>query len=161
MFDMELPWWEFILRGFLVYAVLLVLMRVSGKRTVGQFTPFDLLVVMLLSEAVSNSLSGGDSSLPGGLLLACTLIALNVLVAFFTARSRKLADIIDGTAILLGRHGRIFHEVRKSAHIAEADIEKALRENDCKLENMQYIFLESDGSISVMQQSSGDASLSG
>jgi len=53
MFDVDLPWWEFVLRGAIVYCALLVLVRVSGKRTVGQFTPFDLLVVMLLSESVS------------------------------------------------------------------------------------------------------------
>ncbi len=78
MLDISLPWWEFILRGVVVFCMLLLMVRLSGRRTVGQFTPFDLLIVMLLSEAVSGSLTGGDESLVGGLVIAATLVALNV-----------------------------------------------------------------------------------
>jgi uncharacterized membrane protein YcaP (DUF421 family) len=154
MFNMQLPWWEFIARGGIVYSALLIMVRLSGKRTVGQFTPFDLLVVMLLSEAVSNSLSGGDDSLIGGLLVAATLIALNLLVAFSTSRSRKIANVVDGTAVLLGRDGRIFIDVAKGSRVGETDIEQALREADCPLEKMQYAFLEPDGSISILKKKS-------
>jgi uncharacterized membrane protein YcaP (DUF421 family) len=152
MFDMELPWWEFIVRGAVVYCVLLILVRISGRRTVGQFRPFDLLVVMLLSEAVSNSLSGSDNSMVGGLIVAATLIFLNVVVAMASARSRKLANMIDGTPLLLGRDGRIFHEARIAARISEDDIEQALHEADCTLDQVKCIFLEADGSISVLQR---------
>ena len=154
MFDMQLPWWEFIVRGAVVYCALLLMVRISGKRTVGQFTPFDLLVVMLLSEAVSNSLSGSDDSLIGGLIVASTLVALNVGIAVATANSKKIADLVDGTAVLLGREGRIFDDVRKASRVSEHDIAQALREADCALEDMQCIFLEADGSISVLQKKS-------
>ena len=87
MFQLEGPWWELPVRATVVYLVLLVMMRVSGHRTVGQFTPFDLLVVMLLSEAVSSGLAGEETSIFGGLLSAATLIGLNVLVAAITART--------------------------------------------------------------------------
>ena len=70
MWNLDVDWWELLLRGTVVYAALLVMVRLSGKRTVGQFTPFDLLVVMLLSEAVSDSLRGGDESITGGLIVA-------------------------------------------------------------------------------------------
>jgi uncharacterized membrane protein YcaP (DUF421 family) len=152
MFDMDLPWWEFIVRGTVVYVVLLVMVRVSGRRTVGQFTPFDLLVVMLLSEAVSNSLSGGDDSLVGGLLIAATLIALNMLVALLSSRSRKMSSVLDGTAVLLGRDGKFFDSVIKNCRLAEADIEQALREADCSREQMQCAFLEADGSITIQKK---------
>lgn len=99
MFELSGPWWELPLRATLVYGVLLVLVRVSGHRTVGQFTPFDLLVVMLLSEAVSNGLSGEEKSLTGGLLSAATLVGLNVLVAFITARSPRAQALVEGRAI--------------------------------------------------------------
>ncbi|WP_431190265.1 hypothetical protein, partial [Escherichia coli] len=89
----------FIVRGAVIYSVLLLMVRISGRRTVGQFRPFDLLVVMLLSESVSNSLSGSDESLTGGLIVAATLIALNTLVAEATARSRTLARMVDGTPV--------------------------------------------------------------
>ena len=152
MFEMELPWWELVARGAIIYAVLLVMVRVAGKRTVGQFTPFDLLVVMLLSEAVSNSLSGGDNSIPGGLLIAATLIGLNMAIAFITSHSRKAAELVDGTAVLLGRDGQIFDEAVKRNRVAEGDVQQALREQDCSLEEMQCVFLEADGKITILKK---------
>jgi uncharacterized membrane protein YcaP (DUF421 family) len=123
MFDLDLPWWEFIARGAIVYCFLLAMVRITGKRTIGQFTPFDLLIVMLLSEAVSNSLTGGDQSLTGGLIIASTLIALNVAIAVATSRSRRIADLVDGRPVLLGRDGKIFDDVVKSCRVAEGDVE--------------------------------------
>jgi uncharacterized membrane protein YcaP (DUF421 family) len=155
MFDLSLPWWEFIVRGVIVYCALLVLVRMSGKRTVGQFTPFDLLVVMLLSEAVSNSLSGGDDSIGGGLLIACTLIVLNISLGFVSSRSKRLATIIDGESVLLGRDGRLYHDVLKKNRIAESDVEQALREADVELADARCIFLEADGSITVLEKKGG------
>jgi uncharacterized membrane protein YcaP (DUF421 family) len=152
MFEMELPWWEFVARGAIIYAVLLLMVRVAGKRTVGQFTPFDLLVVMLLSESVSNSLSGGDNSVPGGLLIAGTLICLNILIAFLTSHSRKAAELIDGIPVLLGRDGKVFEEVVKKNRVAEGDVEQALREQDCDLAEMQCAFLEADGKITILKK---------
>jgi uncharacterized membrane protein YcaP (DUF421 family) len=151
MFDMDLPWWEFIVRGAVVYIVLLAMVRLSGRRTVGQFTPFDLLVVMLLSEAVSNSLSGGDDSLVGGLIIAATLIVLNMVVALASSRSRKISDLVDGTAVLLGRDGKFFDKVVKEVRLGPSDLEEALREADCSLEEMQCAFLEADGAITIMK----------
>lgn len=153
MFDMDLPWWEFIVRGAAVYMVLLLMVRLSGKRTVGQFTPFDLLVVMLLSEAVSNSLSGGDDSLVGGLLIAVTLIVLNIVIAYLTSHSRKAARMIDGDCVLLGRDGEIFSSVVKQCRVAQNDIDQALRAADVELKDMRCLFLEVDGAISVLKKS--------
>ncbi|SFU28121.1 DUF421 domain-containing protein [Pseudoduganella namucuonensis] len=152
MFEMELPWWELMARAAIIYGALLVMVRFSGKRTVGQFTPFDLLVVMLLSEAVSNSLSGGEESVPGGLVLAGTLIALNVAIAFVTSHSSKAAAIIDGSAVLLGRDGDIFEAVLKSNRVAREEIDQAMREQDCDMSEMQCIFLEADGRITVLKK---------
>lgn len=143
-------WWEFIARATVVYLILLVLVRLSGKRTVGQFTPFDLLVVMLLSEAVSNSLSGGDDSLLGGLISAATLIFLNMALSYVTSCNRKFADFIEGTPTLLGRDGEIYHLVLKKCRIPLGDVEQALREANCNLESMKCAFLEVDGKITIL-----------
>jgi uncharacterized membrane protein YcaP (DUF421 family) len=151
MFDLDLPWWEYIMRGVAIYGVLLLMMRLSGKRTIGQFTPFDLLVVMLLSEAVSPGLTGGDDSVAGGLIVVVTLVALNVAIAFITARSKKAADIVEGTAVLLGRDGQIFKEALRRNHVTESDLEESLREADCPREKMKYAFLEADGKITILQ----------
>ena len=152
MFDMDLAWWEFVVRGAVVYLALLVMVRLSGRRTVGQFTPFDLLVVMLLSEAVSNSLSGGDDSLSGGLIIAATLILLNTVVALLSTHSKRMSVLLDGTAILIGRDGQFFDKVVKRCRITESDLEQALRAADCKREDMQCAFLEADGEITILQQ---------
>ena len=96
MFELDLPWWELVLRAGLIYIALLVMMRFTGKRTVGQFTPFDLLVVMLLSEAVSNGLSAGEDSVAGALISAGTLMVLNATIAIATSRSEKFAKLVDG-----------------------------------------------------------------
>ena len=149
MFDMDLAWWEFIVRGAVVYLALLLMVRLSGRRTVGQLTPFDLLVVMLLSEAVSNSLTGGDNSLGGGLIIAATLIALNTGVAMLSAYSRRASTMLDGTAVLIGRNGEFFDKEVKRCRIAESDLEQALRTADCELHDMQTAFLEADGEITI------------
>jgi uncharacterized membrane protein YcaP (DUF421 family) len=151
MFNLDLPWWEYMARGLAIYVALLVMMRLSGKRTIGQFTPFDLLVIMLLSEAVSPGLTGGDDSVAGGLIVVVTLVVLNLAIAFVTARNDKAAELIEGSAVLIGRDGRIFQHVIKRNHVAESDVEQALREADCPREKMKYAFLEADGKITVLQ----------
>lgn len=155
MFALSVAWWELPARAAVIYAVLLVLMRLSGKRTVGQFTPFDLLVVMLLSESVSAGLSGGEASVTGGLLAAATLIGLNVLVAVVTARSTRLQALAEGAPVLIGRDGQIYGQMLRQHHVPLLDMERALREADCDLKDMKYAFLEADGGISVLKESSG------
>ena len=152
MFDMDLAWWEFVVRGAVVYLGLLVMVRLSGRRTVGQLTPFDLLVMLLLSEAVSNSLSGGDDSVGGGLIIAATLILLNTVVALLSAHSRRMSVVLDGTAVLIGRDGEFFDKVVKRCRITESDLEQALRSAGCSREEMQCAFLEADGEITILQK---------
>lgn len=130
MFDLAMPWWEFLVRGASVYLVLLLLVRLSGKRTVGQFTPFDLLVVMLLSEGVSNSLAGEDNSLLGGLIIAATLIALNLAMGLISSRSRKMERVLEGSPVLLGLDGKVFKEVLLRPRVGEGEVEEALRKAD-------------------------------
>ena len=152
MFDMEYPWWEFVVRGTIVYLVLLVMVRVSGRRTVGQFTPFDLLVVMLLSESVSNALNGGDQSIGGGLIVAAVLVALNMLMAFLSSHNKKMAEVLDGSAVLLGRNGTLFEDVIKKCRLSDEEIQESMRESDCKLHEMEYMFLEADGRITLQKK---------
>ena len=124
---MQLPWWEFIVRALLVYLALMIMVRVSGKRTISQYTPFDLLVVVLLSESVSNSLSGGDESIPGGLILAATLFLLNVVAALVASRSKKAEQIIEGSPVIIGRNGRWNERVLKAQRIGSNELASALR----------------------------------
>lgn len=152
MFDLNLPWWEFILRGLIVYLVLLIIVRISGKRTIGQFTPFDLLVVVLLSEAVSGSMTGGDESLVGGLIVALTLLTLNIVISFAASRSQRLENVIEGREVLLGRNGRLFNDVMKVHRIGKNEIDRVLHANDMSLEEMDLLILETDGSINATKK---------
>lgn len=152
MFQLDQNLWHLVTRAAMVYGAMLVMVRLSGKRTVGQFTPFDLLVVMLLSESVSNALTGGDESVPGGLVSAATLIALNGLVGLATAHSSRMERLVEGEPVLIGRDGQLFAAVMRRHRVAQGDLQRALREADCELEDMRYAFLEADGSISIQQQ---------
>ena len=151
LFELAMPWWEFVLRATVVYFVVLAMVRLSGKRTVGQFTPFDLLVVVLLGTAVQNSLIGEDVSLLGGLILAGTLIALNWLVGFATSRSRTLDRLAEGTPVLVGRDGQLFESAMRRENLSRQDIEEALRDNGlADVSGAAMITLEVDGTITVI-----------
>lgn len=152
MFDMQAPWWEFVVRASVVYLLLLALVRLTGKRTVGQFTPFDLIVVMLLSEGVSGSLNGQDESLPGGLIVAATLVVLDVAIAVLTSRSKKADAVLQGNPVLIGRDGVIYDDVLKHQRVPRSDVEKALRGADCGIEDMRMAILEADGNINIMKK---------
>src|SRR6195256_5054503 len=80
MWTLAIPWWELVARAVLVYVFLLVLLRLTGKRQVGQLAPFDLVLLLILSNAVQNAMNGGDNSITGGVISATTLIAANGLV---------------------------------------------------------------------------------
>lgn len=152
MFEFDLPWWELIVRAALVYVALLAMVRLSGKRTIGQFTPFDLLVVMLLSEGVSNGMTGGDQSLVGGLLIAATLVAMNLLAAFVTSRSRRAERWLDGAPVIIARDGLVFDRVLARHRLSRGDFDKSLREADCDLEQLRLAILEHDGRISILKR---------
>lgn len=152
MFELTLPWWEFIARGAVIFICLLVMVRVAGKRAIGQMTPFDLLVVVLVSEAVSNGLVGEDHSVLGGLLTAATLIALNAVSGIAASRSERAHRLLEGEAVLVGRNGKFFEKTLQSHRVALRDMEQALREADCPLHEMECAFLEANGSISVLKK---------
>ncbi len=111
MFNMAVPWWEIIVRSFVVYAFLIFLLRITGKRQVGQLGPFDLVLLLVLSNAVQNSMNGGDNSLVGGLVSATTLVAINYTVGFATFRSKRLESIIEGRPQVLVHNGQLYDDV--------------------------------------------------
>src|SRR5438477_11722060 len=91
MWAISLPhWWEFIVRAVVVYLFLLVLLRLTGKRQVGQLAPFDLVLLLVLSNAVQNSMNGGDNSITGGMILSATLVGLNSCVGWLTCASCRV-----------------------------------------------------------------------
>ena len=151
MFELAVPWWEIVLRGTVVYFVLMLLLRWSGKRTVGQFTPFDLLVLVLLGDAVQGSMLSGDESLLGGLILAATLLGWNWLMGFGAARSALIERVVESEPAVLVRNGRIYPQALHAANLTLDDLKEAMRKADCVLfSDVRLAMLERDGHISVV-----------
>ncbi|KAF1686376.1 hypothetical protein B1992_08920 [Pseudoxanthomonas broegbernensis] len=152
LFSLSGPWWEFLLRGIVVYVAVLVLVRIVGKRTVGQYTPFDMIVVVLLGTAVQNSLIGEDVSLIGGLMIAATLLGLNWLVGFFGARYRAFDAFVEGRPVVLARDGTVFHDQLRRQSVSEEDLAIALRKADChQAADIRLAMLETSGEITVLK----------
>src|SRR5262245_4130577 len=107
MLNLSVPVWEIILRSAIVYGFLLLLLRITGKRQVGLLAPFGLVLLLILSNSVQNSMNGGDNSLVGGLASATTLVILNGLVGLATYKSKRLEAIIEGRPEVLISNGHL------------------------------------------------------
>jgi uncharacterized membrane protein YcaP (DUF421 family) len=151
MFELTLPWHEIVLRGALIYVALLLLLRLSGKRTVGQFTPFDLLVLVLLGDAVQGAMIAEDKSVTGGVLLVATLLVLNWLAGFVSARSRSVDRLLEGTPELLVRDGTLYESVLRRSNISHTDLKESMRKAGCtRMEDVRLAVLETNGQITVV-----------
>src|SRR3981081_2792761 len=101
MWNLTVPWWELIVRSAVVYLFLLVLLRLTGKRQVGQLAPFDLVLLVVLCTAVPEAINGGDNSITGGVILASTLVALNWCVGWLVYRSKRFEALIEGRPVIV------------------------------------------------------------
>src|SRR5436190_22584770 len=124
----EIAVWQLISRAVLVYGFLLILLRISGKRQVGQLAPFDLVLLLVLSNAVQNSMNGGDNSLAGGLISATTLVLLNHGVGFLTFRNKRLERLVEGRPEILIHNGKLFADVMSRAQLTHHELNAALRQ---------------------------------
>jgi uncharacterized membrane protein YcaP (DUF421 family) len=150
MWQLVEPWWELVLRGSLVYLVLFLLFRFSGKRQAGQMTPFDLLLLLIISNAVQNAMVGSDTSLPGGLLVAAVLILWNQLLGWITSRSRRVEALVDGRPEVLVHNGQVFTDVLARNRLSLEELRSALRREGCfDLNEVAFAVLETNGAISV------------
>ncbi len=151
MWNITVPWWELVVRGVVVYGFLLLLLRVTGKRQVGQLAPFDLVLLLVLSNAVQNSMNAGDNSLLGGLISAITLVTLNYGVGYMTIRSKKLESVIEGRPQVVIHDGKVFEDVMARAQLTHHELDVALRQSGCaSTANVQVAILENNGTITVV-----------
>lgn len=151
MWETSVPWWEFVLRGVIVYVFLLIFLRLTGKRQTGQFAPFDLVLLLILSNAVQNSMNAGDNSLVGGLVSALTLIGCHVVLAQLTFRFQRLERLIDGTPQVLVRDGQVDTELMRKELLSTDDLEAALRAGGClDVHEVARATIETNGQITVV-----------
>ena len=140
------------LRTTVIYGVVLVGMRISGKREVGQMTPFDLTLLLLLSNAVQNAMTGPDTSVLGGIVAASTLLLLNYLVAEVSGGNRRFRKLIQGQPSLLVHDGKIIASHMAREHVTVDELHQALREHGIAgMNELALAVLEVDGSISCMK----------
>ena len=146
------PFLDIAVRCLFIYLTLLVGLRLTGKRQVGQLTPFDLLLLLLLANAVQNAMVGPDTSLLGGLVAAGTLFVVNAVVAR-VARSGPVAErLLEGTPTLLIRDGTVLEPNLAREGISRSDLLHALREHGIEEPSLvRTAILEVDGSISVLR----------
>ncbi len=153
MLHLGTPIWGIVLRTFAVYLAILVGLRIAGKREIGQMTVFDLVVLLLISNAVQNAMVGPDDSLIGGLAAAAVLLLMNWGVARLRLRSTRIRRMIEGTPTILVLRGRVYEEHLKREGIAVAELEAAVREHGIeRLSEVEMAVLETDGAISIVPQ---------
>jgi uncharacterized membrane protein YcaP (DUF421 family) len=152
MWKIATPWLEIVARCAIVYVVVLLGIRLSGKREMGQMTPFDLVLILLLANAVQNAMIGNDSSLSGGLIAAGTLIALNFTVGRAAHRWLGFGRFLKGHAAVLINRGIVIEEHLRQEGIDHEELLSALREHGvASIEEVRLAVLEVDGSISVLK----------
>jgi uncharacterized membrane protein YcaP (DUF421 family) len=151
VFDLMTPWWEIILRTAVVYVVVLVLLRVAGKRELGQMSAVDLVVILVIANAVQNAMTGGDNSLLGGVIAASTLVAMNILFGRVGGRVPVLQHLFTSEPTVLLEEGKLNEEACGRENISRDDIEMSAREHGIDdLANVHAAILERDGSISII-----------
>lgn len=151
MWNLSIHWWELIFRGLLVYVFLILLLRATGKRQIGQMSPFDLVLLMVLSNAVQNSMNGGDNSVTSGLILAVTLVIANWSVGKLTTSSRLMERFIEGDPVLLLHDGKLLAQKLQEAGITRQELMSAIHKAGYADQGeIRAAILENDGTISVI-----------
>lgn len=141
-----------ILRTTAIYVVVLLGIRLTGKREVGQMTPFDLTLLLLLSNSVQNAMTGPDTSLVGGITAALVLLVLNYLLAEVSGFNRRFRRWIQGSPTLLIHNGELVTAHCAKEHISADEVQRALREHGVSsTKEVALAVLEVDGSISVLK----------
>ncbi len=142
---------EVVVRTLVVYLGLLLAVRLAGKREVGQMKPFDLVTLLIISNAVQNAMVGPDTSLIGGLVAAVVILLLNLAVGRLRQRYQLAKDVFEGSPTLLVHDGQFMLEHIRDEHVTETDVLQAMREHGIEdLSKVQSAVLEVDGSISII-----------
>jgi len=153
MWNLSLPWWEFIVRALVIYVFLVVLLRLTGKRQIGQMSPFDLVLLLVLSNAVQNSMNGGDNTVLGGIILATTLVACNATLSFITYHSKAAEKFVEGEPEVLVFKGKVMKKVLDKEGLTMDELNGAMRVAGCeKIEDVHLATMELNGQISIVRE---------
>jgi uncharacterized membrane protein YcaP (DUF421 family) len=148
MFHLQLPLLEKILRPVIVYLCLIVFLRVFGKRELAQLNPFDLVVLLCLSNTVQNSIIGDDNSVSGGIVGVLSLLTINWLLTRVLFRSPRLSTVLEGTKTVLILHGVVDWEAAKKEALSELELRSVLHKQGFdRYEEVEKCVLEPNGTF--------------
>ncbi len=154
MWTMTVPWWELIARSLIVYIFLLTLIRLTGKRQVGQLAPFDLILLLVLSNAVQNAMNGGDNSVQAGIISSLTLVLLNYGIGYVTFRSKRFEALIEGRPQVLIHNGKLYKDVMEKQRLTQHELDAALRRQGVSdIAHVHVALIENNGEITVQLRS--------
>ena len=141
-----------IVRGLMVYLFLLIFFRIAGRRTLGNITNFDFVLLLIISEATQNAMIGNDYSVTNGFLVILTLVGLDILFSFMKQRFPAMERYVDGLPLVLVDQGRPQKELMNRARVDEQDILASAREKHGleRMEQIKYAVLETNGMISII-----------
>jgi uncharacterized membrane protein YcaP (DUF421 family) len=141
-----------VIRAAVVYAVLLVLFRLAGKRTLAEVTTFDFVLLLIISEATQQAMVDGDNSMTNSLLLVSTLVGLNILMSELKQRFGFVERVLDGMPLLIVEHGNPLHHRMAKERVDVDDVLDAARESHGleRLDQIKYAVLERNGKISII-----------
>lgn len=141
-----------IVRGLAVYLFLLILFRIAGRRTLGNITNFDFVLLLIISEATQNAMIGNDYSVTNGFLVILTLVGLDIVFSFMKQRFPAMERYVDGLPLVLVDQGRPLKELMNRVRVDEQDILASAREKHGleRMEQIKYAILETNGMISII-----------
>jgi len=155
MTSLAIPAWHIFIRTAVVYLAVFVGLRVMGKRELGQMTVFDLVVILLIANAVQNAMVGPDTSLTGGVLAAFTLLVLNYAVSLLRLSSPFWGRLVEGTPTVLVQDGEFVSPHLRKEGLERSELEMAMREHGVEsVQDVRLAVLETDGSISIVPKDS-------
>ncbi|MFA6239066.1 MAG: YetF domain-containing protein [Bacteriovorax sp.] len=149
---MTSPWYEPIIRGTVVYLFIFLVVRILGKKKLGELALFDLVLLIIMSAAVRNAIIGLDQSITAGLICVSVLGVLNTLINNLSFHFRWFEKILEGQPEVIILNGKIHKKVLKREKISDAELFEALREHEImNPEDVKCAILETDGKISVIR----------
>ena len=155
MLNLTIPAWQIVVRTAVIYLAVFLGLRVMGKREIGQMTVFDLVVVLLIANAVQNAMVGADNSLTGGVLAAFVLLAANRIISALRLRGPFWGGLLEGTPTVLVQNGEFVEPHLRREGVERAELEMAMREHGVEsLSAVKLAVLEIDGSISIVPKDS-------
>ena len=158
MWKMAQPWWEFVLRALVVYGFLLITLRLTGKRQVGQLAPFDLVLLLVLSNAVQNSMNAGDNTVAAGFILVLTLLAVNGFMGWITWRSKRAEILVEGRPQILVHNGVPDEALLAAERITRHELMAAVRQAGLSdMADVRVAILETNGRINVIAKAAEKA----